>query len=93
MPERKIEKSGHSHHDGANSIDAVACLAALSWAGAAIVLSWWRTGVSLMTSLQRAFMGAIAVYAVVFVGLYMMIWMANKTAHGRRTRRAEKKKD
>jgi len=91
MPERRIEKSRHSHQYGTNSIDAVACLAALSWAGAAMALSWWRTGVPLITSLERALMGAIGVYAAVFISLYVTIWMANKTAYRKKKEKAEKK--
>ena len=69
----------------------MACLASLSWAGAAMVLSWWRTGVPLITSLERALMGAIGIYAVVFISLYVMIGMANRTAYRKRAKKAEKK--
>jgi hypothetical protein len=91
MANQNTERFRHLHRYGTNPIDALACLAALMWAGVAIIISWWRADVPLLASLQRALVGAIGVYAAVFISLYVMIWMANKTAHGRKIRKAENK--
>lgn len=91
MSKRGTEEINNSYEKGTNPIDAVACLAAVSWFGAAIVLSWWRTSVPLIISLERAFIGAIGVYVTVFVGLYVMIWMANRTAHRKRVKKTQEK--
>ena len=61
-----------------NPIDAVACVAALTWFGASLVISWWRLEMPLLTSLAKALIGAIGVYIIVFFSIYFMIRVAGR---------------
>lgn len=79
MAERKHSELTYSNQYGKNNpIDAAACVAALSWFGVALVISWWRSDASLTASLVRAFMGAIGVYIIVFFSIYFMIRVASR---------------
>jgi hypothetical protein len=79
MPERD-----RSHQFQTHLIDIVALVAALTWFGAAVLLSWWRSDAPLLTSLVRALMGAIIVYVITFIVFYVMVWMARRAGSGRK---------
>ncbi len=60
-----------------DSIDAIALTAALSWVGVILVAAWLGSDTPLLTLIKRALWGAICIYSVVFVGLYVAVRQAN----------------
>ena len=90
MPLRKeseADPSGQKRRK--NPIDAVACVAALAWFGAALVLSWWRLDMPLLTSLAKALIGAIGVYVIVFFSIYFMVRVAGRRSLVRKEAKTE----
>ena len=66
------------------SIDAIALAAALVWVGATVLFGL-HVGISLTKALERAIVGAILVYALVFVGLHVLLRVADNQRVRRKT--------